>query len=93
MSELHCPARFVVFSDVAAPEVIDALGREHIALAITGQIDPRLDDPATVADVLAELADRYRGECVAVQLAPQIRAAVPPAATTSSAEQQITLLA
>ncbi|HIT75234.1 MAG TPA: hypothetical protein IAA98_06595 [Candidatus Avipropionibacterium avicola] len=91
MSELHCPARFVVFSDADAPEVVDALGREHIALAVTGQVDPRLTDAATVPEALADLADRYRGECVSVQLAPEVRNSLDDT-TPPPADQQITLL-
>ncbi len=92
MSELHCPARFIVFSDADAPPVVAALGRERVALQISAADEPRLGSARTVGEALDDIADRYRGECVAVQLDPAVREALAPQLAGVTADRTVVVV-
>lgn len=96
MSELHCPARILVCSDPAAPAAAEALAHEHVARMVRGSLapvvaaaieDPRLDSAAGTAELVDELSDQFRGECVTLVVAPAVLASVRDLAGTTADRQ------
>lgn len=87
-------------SDPAGPVAAEVLGHEHVARTVRGLLAPavaaaiddaRLDSAAGTVELVDELVDQYRGECVALVVDPGILASVRNLAGTT-ADRQVRVL-